>query len=163
MDGLLWSNSLKALIYLNKHFIVNTLGEQIMLEKINWSFNVQVVSGPRMSLSQTIEVEAYDKIQVTVEDDGNEKEVQIQPGGSGQVSFLLIKSDKYDETKLTYYAKDNTGTSGLPVNLDMPHFLTGKGAVAMLVGAPESLFFKNDLGADNAATIQILVGRDATP
>ena len=33
-----------------------------MSEKINWTLNVQVVGGPKMSASQTVTVDAYDKI-----------------------------------------------------------------------------------------------------
>ncbi len=58
-----------------------------MTEKINWTLNVQVVGGPKILSSDTIEVDAYDKIDVTIEP--SEKEVQIQPGDLGQMQFLL--------------------------------------------------------------------------
>ena len=34
-----------------------------MTEKINWTLNVQVVGGPKILASDTIDVDAYDKIQ----------------------------------------------------------------------------------------------------
>lgn len=82
-------------------------GELTMSEKINWSFNIQVVGGPKLSESQTMEVEAYDKIQVTVEDGASDKKVELQPGASGQVCFLMISSDQYEGDKLTYKVNDS--------------------------------------------------------
>lgn len=129
-------------------------------EKISWTLNVQVVGGPRLSESKTIEVDAYDMIQVTI-DDGTttDKEVQIQPGATG-VQFLLIKSDQYGEN-LQYKVSDGTTTTSA-VKLDAPvQLFIGSGAVGLLDKAPVKLLFTNTLG--KAANIQVLVGRDATP
>ena len=71
-----------------------------MPEQIQWTFNIQAVGGPRKAASQTIEVEAYDKIQVTVDGDTGGgpgvKTVEVQPGGTGQVRFLLVTAGSYD-------------------------------------------------------------------
>ncbi len=58
-----------------------------MTEKINWTLNVLVVGGPKILASDTIDVDAYNKIDVTIEPDASEKEVQIQPGDLGQVQL----------------------------------------------------------------------------
>jgi hypothetical protein len=130
-----------------------------MAEKISWMLSVQVIGGPKVSASQTTEVEAYDKIQVTVAAGASNKAVEVQPGGSGQVTFLLITSNKYDPSKLTY--KVNDGTSTTTFTLDAPQFLMGRGGVALLDPAPKTLFFSNTLTED--VSVEILVGRDATP
>lgn len=132
-----------------------------MTEKINWSALVQVVGGPKLSASDTAVVEAYDKIRINIEA-GTDKEVEIQPGGEGQASLLMIVSSKYsnpgsETEKLTYKVNDGTDS----IELDGPHLLIGKGAVSLLDAAPTSLSFTNDLGVD--VSVDILVGRDATP
>lgn len=131
-----------------------------MTEKINWTLNVQVVGGPKILASDTIDVDAYDKIDVTIEPDASEKEVQIQPGDLGQVQFLLIKSDQYGDG-LTY--KVNAAND--EIKLDALQVLIGDGAVGLFKGSPEKLLFTNNLVSDGdkiPASIQILVGRKAT-
>jgi len=129
-----------------------------MSEKISWTVNAQVVGGPRISESQTIEVDAYDMIAVTVEDTAADKEVQVQPSPTG-TKVLLIRSDQYGEN-LTYKVKDETGVTG-SIKLDALQLLIGGGAVGLLGKAPIKLLFSNTSG--KTASIQILVGRDATP
>lgn len=131
-----------------------------MTEKINWTLNVQVVGGPKILASDTIDVDAYDKIDVTIEPDASEKEVQIQPGDLGQVQFLLIKSDQYGDG-LTY--KVNAAND--EIKLDALQVLIGDGAVGLFKESPEKLLFTNNLILDGdkiPASIQIFVGRKAT-
>jgi hypothetical protein len=135
-----------------------------MPEKINWSINVQVASGPRMSESKTMEVEAYDKFQVTIENGEVDKEIEIVPG-TAKVFFLSISSDKYNITadankNLNFKVNDAGNTS---IDLDAPLLLLGKGATGILESgnAPQKFFFSNSLGED--VRIEILVGRDSTP
>lgn len=127
-----------------------------MTEKINWTINAQVVGGPRIQEVKELEIEAYDKITVTIEAQENDKAVDIQPGGAGQVRFLMLTSSRYED--VTY--KVNTGTS--VVNLDAPLFLVGEGAVGLLSPALKTLVFTNDHASEDVS-IQVLVGRDATP
>jgi hypothetical protein len=94
--------------------------------------------------------------------DATDKEVELQPGGTGQVQFIAIVCDSYDE-KLTY--KINKKTASVH-KLDQPHMLAGQGAVSLFndatpPAAPDTLYLSN--GTANPANIQILIGRDATP
>jgi len=50
--------------------------------------------------------------------------------------------------------------AGNTIKLDAPHVLLGEGAVGLLGGAT-SLSIKNETG--ESATVEILIGRDATP
>jgi hypothetical protein len=126
-----------------------------MTESINWSLNAQVSGGPKVMASDTKEIEAYDKIEVTIEAETTDKQVEIQPGGAGRVQFLLIKSDTYSED-LTYKVNDLTKI----IKLDALQVFIGNGAVELLTEPPEKLVFTNDL--TTPVSIEILVGRMAT-
>lgn len=123
--------------------------------KINWVLNVQVIGGPKVSASETITVDAYDKIEVIIPA-GEDKKVEVQPGGSGQVQFLLISSNQYGDA-LTYKVNEDTADE---IKLNALQLLIGDGAVGLLGAAPEKLLFSN--GMDSETSIQILVGRKAT-
>lgn len=127
-----------------------------MPETILLNATITVANGPKLSLTRSLDVEAYDKLDVTVPDTTTGMEVQLQPGGSGQVQFMLVTADPYDDD-LTYTV--NSGTTAY--KLDQPHLLSGAGAVSILDPAPEKLVFDNNSGKD--ARVQILIGRDATP
>jgi hypothetical protein len=126
-------------------------------EQIHWTLNVQVVGGPKISRSRTETVDAYDKITVDVpaQADGNpgQATVEVQPGGVGQVRFLLIESSVYDAVDLAY------SVGGDPIALDTLQVLIGAGAVGLLGAAPQTITFSNALM--QVAAIQILVGRNA--
>ncbi len=128
-----------------------------MTESINWSLNAQVSGGPKVMASDTKEIEAYDKIKVTIEAETADKEVDIQPGGAGKVQFLLIKSDTYssDIEKLTYTVNERTTT----IELDALQVFIGNGAVELLIETPKKLVFTNNL--QTPVSIEILVGRMA--
>jgi hypothetical protein len=129
-------------------------------EQIHWTLNVQVVGGPKISRSRTETVDAYDKITVDVppQADGNpgRATVEVQPGGVGQVRFLLIESSVYDAEDLTY----GVSVDATPIALDTLQVLIGAGVVGLLGAAPQTMTFSNKL--TQVAAIQILVGRDAT-
>lgn len=132
-----------------------------MPERIQWNLDVQVAAGPSISASRGITVDAYDKIQVVIPggDGGTpgKATVDVQPGGAGQVKFLLISADQYSD-KLTY-----TLTGGVTgVKLDAQHLLIGDGAVGLLGAAPTKLAFSNAVGVGKDITLTILVGRKAT-
>ena len=57
------------------------------------SGNIVVPNGPQMTFKQTLDVDAYDKINVPVEAGASGKKIELQPGAAGQVQFLAIVSD----------------------------------------------------------------------
>jgi len=131
-----------------------------MTKQISWTYNVEVVGGSKISESKTMSAEAVDEIGLDI-DAQQTKEIEIQPGGAGQVQFLLIRSDHYSND-VTY----KVNATNQPVRtLDGPHLFIGKGAAALLVSAtsaPNKLFVTNGLTND-PISVSILVGRDATP
>jgi hypothetical protein len=131
-----------------------------MSEKINWTLHVEVNGGPKVTQSETIECEAYDKVELSLEP-ATTQNVEVQPSAVGQVQFLLITSTEYGSAlKYKLYEADGV-TLTTAKQLDGPHLLVGRGAVALLVEDPVKFQIENQL--TDAATVQILVGRDATP
>jgi hypothetical protein len=126
-----------------------------MPQVINYTLGVQIPNGPAVSIAQSAAIEAYDSISVQIPDGAADESVDVQPGGAGQVVFLLVSSDQYG-AKLTYKV-NNASTAN---ELDAQLLLAGQGAMGLLGAAPNTLKFSNALGVP--ATIQILVGRKAT-
>lgn len=132
-----------------------------MPEKINWTVTVQVVGGPKLSEARTLEVEAYDLLEVEVPD-GDETTpgrllVNVQPGGAGQVKFLMISSDLYHDA-LTYTV-DGDPTE---VHLNDLQLFIGGGAVTLLGDTQNQFAFVNRANQGRPAFVKILVGRKAT-
>jgi hypothetical protein len=123
-------------------------------ETINWSFSVEVVQGPRISGSDALEVDAYDK--VSVDPAVGDTEVQVQPADAAKsVHLLVIRADAYD-VGIEFSAGDGT----TKFSLDAPVVLIGSGAVSLLSSAPQTLEFNNS--GDAAVRVDILVGRDSS-
>ena len=128
-----------------------------MAKKITWALNIQVAEGPRIAVSNTVEVPAYDEVEVVIPDAAADEEVEIQPGGADQVQFLLIRAQPYGND-LSYKVNDATADA---ITLDTPQLYLGAGAVALLgTDGPKKLLFSNGLGAD--ATIRVFCGRKVT-
>lgn len=130
-----------------------------MPESLILTTAILVPNGPKISINQTLTLDAYDKVDIVIAAGAAGKVVELLPStASGRVLFLMVVSTWYGE-KLSYKVNTPTGTS---FTLDQPHLLMGKGALAMLdIAAPEELLFDNTDTKD--ATVQILIGRDATP
>jgi len=82
-----------------------------MPEKINWTLNVQVVGGPKISASDPLEVEAYDKIEAVIPAGGSAT-VNVQPGTGAQ--FLLITASSYAKYDLRGGRQRHHRDSGRP-------------------------------------------------
>lgn len=125
-----------------------------MSVNINYSTSVQVNGELALSTSKVIPAQAYDEVNVTVPAE-SEVDIDVQPGSTDQVQFLLIHSSVLDPD-LTYDV--DGGESDL--KLDSVQSFTGAGMVGLLGGDPKKLKFKNE--TDTAADIRILVGREAS-
>ena len=60
-----------------------------MPKTLKWTLNVAVLYGPKISASDTVTIEAYDKVEVVVAAGAAAEDVQLQPGGAGQVQFQI--------------------------------------------------------------------------
>lgn len=122
-----------------------------MSESINWTLNVQVVGGPKVSASDVVKVGAYDKIEAVIKANEANKTVEVQP--SDTVEFLLITASNYE--KLSY----KVDAAAKDIQLNAPQLLVGSGAVKLLGDTQKQFTIKND--NDKDVTVYILVGRDA--
>ncbi len=127
-----------------------------MAQTITWSAQIDVAAGPRLPANGSIDVEAYDRIAITLEAGAAGVDVELQPGGAGQVVLLMVKASEYDPA-ITYSA-DGGGTA---FALDAPLILIGAGAIDLLGGPPNT--FQWDNGTVAAVHIDIFIGRKATP
>jgi hypothetical protein len=128
-------------------------------ETISYVTSVVVAAGPKFTFSETIAVEAYNRITLTVKTKTSQK-VILGTAGS-EIRLLGIKSTKYmtnPAVPLTF-AIDAVATE---YSLDMPVVLAGKASIALLGAAtPTSLTFNNQLPED--VTLEVLIARDPTP
>src|SRR6201999_3876590 len=123
------------------------------MAKIIVSGSIVVPNGQQIPFNETLDVDAYDKIDVQVEAGGSKK-IELQPGAAGQVQFLAMVSDLY---KGLSFKINNTGD---PFDLDRPLVCMGKGGVELFDAAPKTLLFSNATSGQNAkdANVQILIG-----
>jgi hypothetical protein len=129
------------------------------MAKINVSGSIVIPNGPQFPFNQTLDVEAYEQIDITVASGAVDKGVDL-PGGTEPVQLIAIISDLYAD-ELTY--KINTGATAR--KLDQPLLLIGTGAVSLFSDAPAKLSFSNSTTGPKTkdAQLHILIGRDATP
>ena len=127
-----------------------------MPEIIDIAFSARVKNGPTIAFSNSLEVAAYDKLEVSVSAGGVET-IQLIPIATTAVTCLVIQSSQYSPS-ITYQV--NGG--GDAIVLDSSQSFMGVGAVSALDSAaqPSTLVFTNGLADD--VQIQILVGRSAT-
>lgn len=129
---------------------------------IKWTLGVQVVGGPTFAKANSVPVDAYDKIEVTVPAGETDFEVQVGPTDA-DLRFLMVGvGGLTDASDLTYKVNSDTADE---ITLDSPVLLLlGGGAIGLLssTASPRTLYFSNGATAEDAE-VEILVGRDATP
>ncbi len=131
------------------------------MPKIKWNLGVQVTGGPSLARADTVAVDAYDKVEITVAAGETNMEVQIAPTDA-DIRFLMVTSTALgdDPVNATYRVNTDTGDEH---PLDSPLLLLiGAGAVGLLGAAPRSLFITNNSATQEVA-VEVLVGRDPTP
>ena len=130
-----------------------------MAETITLSHIVQIGGGIQLTASSALAVDAYDVVEVTVDDGASDVEVQVQPASApGLLKVLAITAAAY-HPDLTYKVNAASATAHA---LDAPQVFAGDGAIGLLdAAAPTALFLSNATGAP--VTVKILAGRDATP
>jgi hypothetical protein len=133
-----------------------------MPTNISWKLNVEIQSGPNIIITNTVQADAYDRIEVKIPDSTaapTATTVDVQPGVAGKVKLLLIRSTKYGNN-LKYKVHDNTTPERV---LNDAVFLVGAGSLDLLEdpAAPlDKLLVTNTTGQD--AVLEIIVGRNAT-
>lgn len=133
-----------------------------MNEKITVTANIVIRNGPSINLLREVEVDAYEKINVNINDGDSNREIDLWPSDTEkEVVFLAIVSSWYGDS-VTYKVK---GASTDPLELDQPNLLIGRSSVSMLNSIPKTLLFSyskpsGESTAPDSVKIQILVGLD---
>ena len=132
-----------------------------MPTNISWKLNLEVQSGPAVVETKTVQVDAFDRIEVTVPDSSAAPaatEIDVQPGATGKIKLLLIRSTAYGDN-LKYKVHANTTDERV---LNDAIFLTGKGSLDLLEDATaplDKLFVTNTTG--RSVVLEVIVGRSA--
>ena len=133
-----------------------------MPTKITYKVDLAVEKGPTSAVTQDIEVDAYDLLKFDVPGgDANTPgtiTIDVQPSAVSRIRLLSISSSKYSD-KLTY----DVDASGTSVALDAPQLFIGGGSVGRIGATAKQFVFTNTIGLNDKASVQILVGRKATP
>jgi hypothetical protein len=133
-----------------------------MATNISWKLNLEIQSGPNIIVTNAVQADAYDRIEVRVPDSTASPAtttVDVQPGAAGKVKLLLIRSTRYGDN-LKYQVHDNTTPERV---LNDAVFLVGAGSLDLLEdpAAPlDKLLVTNTTGQD--VVLEIIVGRTAT-
>ncbi len=124
-----------------------------MGKRLSWHIEVSASGSDTVSVTRTQALDAIDLVEVEIPADGPaEHEVEVQPGSTDELRFLLIYADDYSDD-LTY-ALSSGGTA---IVLDQPHLFSGAGAVGLFASVPQSLFVVN--GTGDARTLKVMAGR----
>lgn len=133
-----------------------------MPTNISWKLNLEIQSGPNIIVTNAVQADAYDRVEVKVPDSTTAPTattVDVQPGAAGKVKLLLIRSSKYGDN-LKYKVHDNTTPERV---LNDAVFLVGAGSLDLLEDptAPlDKLLVTNKTGQD--VVLEIIVDRTAT-
>jgi hypothetical protein len=129
---------------------------------VTFSTNVQAAGGPQFSVNRSIEVEAYDRIEVKLDPTASGTPtpvvVHIQPSPAAKVAILALTSNVFGSA-IKYKVSDGTHDSP-EITLDQPQVFAGS-AVGLFTVAPNIITLTN-ADAVKAALIEIFVGRKAT-
>lgn len=130
--------------------------------QLQWTLSAQVTNGPKVAQSQTVEIGAYDEIAVVVPAKSgsatSKLTAEVQPGGDGQVQFLLIAADP-PGPDLAYSINTEQSDASKRIRLDTAAVFLIGGALQLLGAAPNKIVFYSDSAAET--DIRILVGRKA--
>ena len=132
------------------------------MNEISWKVETQIKGGPQFKLSDKMQVDAYDKIDVSV-DSQAKKTVRVQPAHCrSEIRLLLIMLNLSDGEPTPLPDKCVTYTiEGGPekVPLYHAHVVLGSGAAKLLQQSPMLITVCNPL--DDPVDVTILVGRSA--
>lgn len=129
------------------------------MEKISYSVTVQITGGPSVAIAGVIEVDAYEKIDMTVPAKvaavNGKADVTVSPGDLDQTKLVIITASSKDGT-LSF---KTTAAGAVDVPITGPLTMFGGTACSLLGAKPDKFTFTNTAAV--AATVTILVGRKA--
>jgi hypothetical protein len=137
------------------------------MNDITYTLSVKVANpvGPTFAATETLKVEAYDRIDVEIRM-GKSVTVRIPQNDKRELQMLLIQRTPLDPKsdaatnlgKLTY----QVGNSGcwIPLDSTASHFAFGAGFVQLAAQVPADITFKNE--QDQTVTVTIFIARKAS-
>ena len=125
-----------------------------MTEAVIWSWSVRAESGPTVGQSGSSDVDAYQKVSVTIPG-STTQDVTVGPGKWDSVSALFVSASDMSG-KLTV-----APSGGTSAPLDGPLVLIGSGPVSLLGTGVATLTFHNTVA--DPIDVDLFVTRDATP
>ncbi len=129
------------------------------MERINFALTLQVIGGPSLPISGVLEVDAYEKIDVTVPpkvgSTNGTVDVVVSAGALADVKLLAVKASALDGS--VFFKTSAAGAADIPIT--GPVTLIGGTACGLLGTAPDQITFSNSAASE--AGVTILVGRNA--
>jgi hypothetical protein len=136
-----------------------------MPEVINWSTGVSVQDGPALSVNGSLSVDAYSKLQVTLDQAAGTEQRVILAGSGSSIVLLYARASEYGnpaDPNATLLYRVNDADPSTNTAIGAPLYLLGASAVNLLdANSVQSLTFTNNTGSP--VTVDIVVGMDATP
>jgi hypothetical protein len=129
-----------------------------MPTNITWKLELLVPAGPQVSYANAVEVDAVDRIAVSIPDTTGAPaatNVEVQPGAAGKVKMLLIRASTYGTT-VEYQVHDAAAPKRV---LSDALFLIDSVPIDLLGTPLDKLLITNTSG--KAVDIEVLVGRAA--
>jgi hypothetical protein len=117
--------------------------------------SIQVPSGPTLSETWDVKVDAYDHLSVVVPN-GATGSLNLQPGAGDLIALLLITASKYEDPP-TLKFQFGAGTS---FDIAHPQVISGADLVDKVSTTPSTIKFTNSGTAD--VTVTALVFRKAS-
>ena len=129
-----------------------------MSTNIAWRVELDVPDGPQVSHANAVEVDAVDRIAVSIPDTAAAPAattVEVQPGAAGKVKVLLIRASTYG-SKVEYQVHDAAAPKRV---FSDAMFLIDSGAIDLLGTPLDKLLITNTSG--KAVDVEVVVGRAA--
>jgi hypothetical protein len=128
-----------------------------------WNFSASVSGGPSVAAASSGEIAALDKAVVTIQNNGTDSVLDLQPSPASKI-LLLVAQCSVADPKVTIKLSDGAATTPVvtgPMPLDSPLLLAGA-ALSLLSGPPIQaiLNFATGGAAGSKATIELLVARE---
>ena len=138
-----------------------------MKNKITIKVDIQVDKGPRVEISQSLELEGYDPFRITVpfKQNNNPGTAELDIGLGPRVRLLLIKTPMNLEEGRQLDLSYTINEEDQKIPLDEPHFYLGEGPVKALGEDIETITFYNEEkkpqdSTEEGVELEIFVGRN---
>jgi hypothetical protein len=133
-----------------------------LAKNVKWGFDVRIDGGPTKTLSDNLEVDAVDSLNITIpKSTTTDKSIEVQPGDIQDVKLLYIKSNVHNGISYKLSGSKDASNDNSPIELDTDHILNSSKIVGLIGKNPKFIKFQNTSSTDNA-DIEIMTARSAS-